>query len=129
VKIDEGGKSTLNPSILYFLEIRGLRNGTFTLFSSNHCPYVYDDPEGSGLDLTTSLVEGESPPPAGGEELAAWASDKEGNFRYIPNSCPGIETRLPLLFSKGVETGRISAEKFVELTSTNGECDKVSDLN
>lgn len=32
--------------------------------------------------------------------------------------CPGVETRLPLLFNYGVETGRITAERFVELTST-----------
>jgi dihydropyrimidinase len=40
-------------------------------------------------------------------------------FRHIPNGIPGIETRLPLLYSEGVLAGRITLEKFVELTSTN----------
>jgi dihydropyrimidinase len=32
---------------------------------------------------------------------------------------PGIEMRLPLLFSEGVNKGRISLNKFVALSSTN----------
>lgn len=36
----------------------------------------------------------------------------------MPNGCPGIETRLPLLFNYGLLTGRITPEKFVDLTST-----------
>ena len=35
------------------------------------------------------------------------------------NGIPGIETRLPLLFSEGVSKGRISLERFVALTATN----------
>lgn len=38
--------------------------------------------------------------------------------RHIPNGCPGVETRLALLY-KGLEEGRISPQRFVELTSTN----------
>ena len=37
----------------------------------------------------------------------------------IPHGAPGIETRVPLLFSEGVSKGRISLSKFVEITSTN----------
>jgi dihydropyrimidinase len=32
---------------------------------------------------------------------------------------PGVETRVPLLFCGGVMTGRLSIQKFVELTSSN----------
>lgn len=42
-----------------------------------------------------------------------------GNFTRIPNGLPGIETRLPILFSEGVATGRFSANRFVELAATN----------
>lgn len=42
-----------------------------------------------------------------------------GNFRFIPNGLPGVETRPPLLWSEGVCKGRISRTKFVELISTN----------
>ena len=43
----------------------------------------------------------------------------EGDFAKIPNGAPGIEHRLELLYSEGVRKGRISKNKFVELTSTN----------
>ena len=37
----------------------------------------------------------------------------------MPNGIPGVETRLPILFSEGVVKGRISLERFVALTATN----------
>lgn len=52
-------------------------------------------------------------------DWAEFARDKIGSFRLIPNGIPGVETRLPLLFTRGVEEGRISPMKFVELTATN----------
>lgn len=73
----------------------GLENGTFDLFSSDHCPFRYDDPRGKLTPLGRT------------------------NFRHIPNGIPGVETRLPILFSQGVRTGRISLERFVALTATN----------
>jgi dihydropyrimidinase len=41
------------------------------------------------------------------------------SFRWVPNGIPGIETRLPILFSEGVSKGRISLNQFVALTATN----------
>jgi len=41
-----------------------------------------------------------------------------GDFSKIPNGAPGIETRLLLLWDEGVRAGRISAERFVELTAS-----------
>jgi dihydropyrimidinase len=73
----------------------GLVDGLFTIFSSDHAPFNYDDPQGKKPD---------------GREVA---------FQYIPNGIPGLETRLPLLFSEGVQKGRISLNRFVELTATN----------
>ena len=43
----------------------------------------------------------------------------EPRFRWVPNGIPGVETRLPILFSEGVGKGRISLNEFVALTSTN----------
>ncbi len=40
-------------------------------------------------------------------------------FRWVPNGIPGVETRLPILFSEGVVKGRIDLQQFVALTSTN----------
>ena len=73
----------------------GLRSGLFDVFSSDHAPTRYQDPLGK-------MIHG-----------------KDAAFRYIPNGVPGIETRLPLLFSAGVIGGRIDPETFVALTSTN----------
>ncbi|MES2976865.1 MAG: dihydropyrimidinase [Pseudomonadota bacterium] len=73
----------------------GLADGLFTVLSSDHAPFRYDAPEGKKPD---------------GQEVS---------FRDIPNGIPGLETRLALLYSEGVLGGRITANKFVELTSTN----------
>ncbi len=73
----------------------GMQQGVFSLFSSDHCPFRYDDPKGK-------LV------PKG-----------RTSFRWVPNGIPGVETRLPILFSEGVGKGRISLNDFVALTSTN----------
>ena len=42
----------------------------------------------------------------------------KNDFSKIPNGIPGIENRMELLFSEGVLKGKISLNKFVELTST-----------
>ena len=41
------------------------------------------------------------------------------DFSKIPNGHPAIEHRMELLYSEGVNKGRISSNKFVEVTSTN----------
>jgi dihydropyrimidinase len=43
----------------------------------------------------------------------------EGDFSKIPNGAPGIETRMSLVYDGGVHAGRISLNRFVELTSTS----------
>ena len=73
----------------------GLADGLFTIFSSDHAPFNFDSPEGKK---------------PGGEEVT---------FRHIPNGIPGIETRMPLLYSEGVLGGRITLNRFVELMATN----------
>jgi dihydropyrimidinase len=73
----------------------GLRTGVFQTFSSDHCAFRYDSPAGKMH-------------PKG-----------RTSFRWVPNGIPGVETRLPILFSEGVVKGRISLNRFVELTSTN----------
>ena len=41
------------------------------------------------------------------------------SFDKVPNGIPGVETRLPLLFSEGVHRNRISVERLVALCSAN----------
>ncbi len=74
---------------------QGLRSGLFHVFSSDHAPTRYDDPKGKMIRGTDAA------------------------FRYVPNGVPGIETRLPLLFSAGVMEGRLDINRFVALTATN----------
>lgn len=42
----------------------------------------------------------------------------KNDFSKIPNGAPGVEHRMELLYSEGVEKGKISLQKFVEVTST-----------
>ena len=50
-----------------------------------------------------------------------WKQKKMGkhDFSKIPNGHPAIEHRMELLYSEGVRTGKISLNKYVEITSTN----------
>jgi len=73
----------------------GLRDGLFQVFSSDHAPFRYDDRKGKMVAKAAS------------------------SFACIPNGIPGLETRLPLLFSAGVSEGRIDLCQFVALTATN----------
>ncbi len=73
----------------------GLTDGTFDLFSSDHCPFRYEGTDGKMN-------------PKGAKD-----------FRHVPNGIPGVETRMPILFSEGVGKGRIDLNRFVALTSTN----------
>ena len=43
----------------------------------------------------------------------------KNDFSKIPNGHPAIENRMELLFSEGVNKGRISLNKYVEISSTN----------
>jgi dihydropyrimidinase len=43
----------------------------------------------------------------------------ENDFSKIPNGAPGVETRMSLVYDGGVRSGRISLNRFVELTSTS----------
>ena len=74
---------------------QGLEQGIFDLYSSDHCPFRFDDPEGKLSDRGKK------------------------HFRWIPNGIPGVETRLPILFSEGVMAGRIDLCRFAALTATN----------
>lgn len=73
---------------------RCLQNGTFQVYSSDHAPYRFDE---SGKLHAGPKVD----------------------FKKIANGLPGIELRLPLLFSEGYVKGRISLNHFVALAATN----------
>ena len=42
-----------------------------------------------------------------------------GDFTKIPNGTGGLEDRMPVLWTRGVSTGRLTMNEFVAVTSTN----------
>ncbi len=70
---------------------RGLRTGDLQAISTDHCPFCFKEGKQLGRD----------------------------DFSKIPNGAPGIETRMLLTFDGGVAAGRISLNRWVELTSTS----------
>lgn len=68
---------------------RGLRAGSLGVVSSDHCPFCFEEKRRLG----------------------------EQDFRLIPNGGPGVEHRMLVMFAEGVSQGRISLQKFVDLTS------------
>jgi len=77
---------------------QALADNTLQAVSTDHCPFWF---EGG--------VKGRLP----GKELGKPSFDK------IPNGMPGIEDRMPVMWHHGVNSGRYSANRFVEITATN----------
>jgi dihydropyrimidinase len=80
----------LRPKAMQDALWRGLRTNDLQVVSTDHCSFCMK----------------------GQKELG------RRSFAEIPNGMPGIETRLFLLWDGGVRTGRISVNRFVELTAT-----------
>jgi dihydropyrimidinase len=70
---------------------RGLKFNDLQAISTDHCPFCMKEQKELG----------------------------RGDFSKIPNGAPGIETRMSLVYDGGVRSGRISMNRFVELTSTS----------
>jgi len=84
---------------------KGLSDGTLQTIGTDHCPFFFDG---------TQPIEYEGQQVAiPGKELG------EDDFTKIPNGLPGVGDRLPVLWTYGVGAGRITANQFVALTSTN----------
>jgi dihydropyrimidinase len=83
----------------------GLKDGTIQTIGTDHCPFFYDG---------TKAIEYE------GKQIAIPGKElgKE-DFTRIPNGLPGVADRLPILWSYGVRTNRLTPNQFVALTSTN----------
>jgi dihydropyrimidinase len=68
----------------------GLKHDHLQVVSTDHCPFCFADQKTLGKD----------------------------DFTKIPNGGPGVENRLQLIYHHGVNQGRISLNRFVELVST-----------
>ncbi len=83
----------------------GLSDGTIQTIATDHCPFFFDGSK-------PILYEGK-PVAIPGKELG------RNDFTKIPNGLPGVEDRLPVLWTFGVSEKKITANQFVALTSTN----------
>jgi len=70
---------------------RGLKFNDLQVISTDHCPFCFKEQKELGRN----------------------------DFSKIPNGGPGVEHRMSLVFNGGVAEGRISLNRFVEITSTN----------
>ena len=90
----EGAKWVMSPPIREKKDQKalwaGLQQGLVNVVGTDHCPFT-------------------------------WEQKKMGkdDFSKIPNGHPAIEHRMELLFSEGVKKGKISLNKYVEITATN----------
>jgi dihydropyrimidinase len=82
-----------------------LKEGTVQTVGTDHCPFFFDG--------TKPIVYEGKEVTIPGKELGA------DDFTKIPNGLPGVQDRLPILWTYGVRAGKISANQFVALTSTN----------
>jgi dihydropyrimidinase len=83
----------------------GLQKGIIQVVSTDHCPFFFDGSK-------PIIYEGK-PVAIPGKELG------KDDFTKIPNGLPGVGDRMPILWTTGVGAGKISANRFVELTCTN----------
>ena len=93
----------------------GLQTGALDFVVTDHCPFTVAQKRGQRRTPEfRRLPTGTAPTPP--EE--PWSAELPA-FNRIPGGGPGIETRLPLLYHHGVNTGRLSVNQFVALTSTH----------
>jgi dihydropyrimidinase len=69
---------------------KGLVKDDLQVVSTDHCPFDFHGQKDLGV----------------------------GDFRKVPNGLPGVEDRMDLLHDGGVAAGRITKERWVEITST-----------
>jgi dihydropyrimidinase len=91
----EGAKYVMSPPLRERAKQqqlwRGLAFNDLQCISTDHCPFCMKEQKELGRN----------------------------DFSKIPNGAPGIETRMSLVYDGGVREGRISLNRFVELTSTS----------
>lgn len=70
---------------------QGILDGTIQTVATDHCSFDFNGDKQCGRD----------------------------DFTKCPNGGPGVETRVPLLYSEGVAKGRINLNQFADIISTN----------
>jgi dihydropyrimidinase len=89
----EGAKFVLTPPLREDSDREalwnGLRNNSLQVVSTDHCPFFYETQKKAGLE----------------------------DFTRIPNGGPGVEHRLELLYHFGVNAGRFTVNRWVDLVA------------
>lgn len=92
---NEGLKYIMSPPLRKMEDIealwKGINDGHIKTIATDHCPFSFNKDKQLGKE----------------------------DFTKCPNGAPGIEERIPLIFSEGVMKNRININKFVEVCSTN----------
>jgi dihydropyrimidinase len=83
----------------------GLSEGILQTVGTDHCPFFYNGNQPIFYEGSKIAIPG--------KELG------KDDFTKIPNGLPGIEDRLPVMWTCGVRSGKITANQFVAYHSTN----------
>lgn len=84
---------------------QALSNDELQVIGTDHCPFFYD---------------GTKPITYEGKQIAIPGKELgKGDFTKIPNGLPGVQDRLPIMWTYGVGTGKLTPNQFVAMTSTN----------
>jgi dihydropyrimidinase len=121
----EGAKYVCSPPVRneehHAILWQAVRDGTLQVVSTDHCDFWYEGGVGPWQEWAKAhnggnWVEYEKQNPTyrrPGKELG------KGNFAKIPNGLPAIEDRMMVVWQLGVNSGKISPMRFVELNCTN----------
>ncbi len=83
----------------------GLSQGILQTIGTDHCPFFFDGTKPIVYEGREVVIPG--------KELG------RDDFTKIPNGLPGVQDRMPVLWTTGVRTGKITANQFVAYMSTN----------
>ena len=92
---NEGLKSIMSPPLRSIENCealwKGIKDGYIQTIGTDHCPFSFNRDRQLGKE----------------------------DFTKCPNGAPGVEERIPLIFSEGVMKNKIDLNKFVEVCCTN----------
>ncbi len=84
---------------------QGLRDETLQVIGTDHCAFFFNGNQPIQYEGQAIAIPG--------KELG------KDNFTLIPNGLPAVGDRMPILWTYGVGTGRLTPNQFVALTSAN----------
>jgi dihydropyrimidinase len=120
----EGAKYVCSPPIRsehdQHILWQAVRDGTLQVVSTDHCNYWFEGSKGPWQDWAKTgkswnAFEAQDP----SYRRPGKEQGKGTSFAKIPNGLPGLEDRLIMVWDAGVNGGKISATRFVELNCTN----------